>query len=147
LPDVWKTIMNGEQKPNWAERIVTNQLEFQKLAEIPILSEDLAVKLHLTEGFILKAIEELIELRKTMPSAFNKYAKVQPTVNMERTRDELIDVILFIVNIALVWGFTLEELVSGISYIQANNFAKIRDKIRIRAQEAEAASQKGGKLF
>ena len=139
--------MNGEQQPNWAERIVNNQLEFQKLAEIPIQSEDLETRLHLTEGFILKAIEELIELRKTMPSAFNKYAKVQPVVDMTRTRDELIDVILFLVNIALVWGFTLEEIVSGISYIQANNFAKIREKKRQRAIAEKAEAELPGKLF
>ena len=139
--------MNGEQQPNWAERIVNNQLEFQKLAEIPIQSEDLETRLHLTEGFILKAIEELIELRKTMPSAFNKYAKVQPVVDMTRTRDELIDTILFLVNIAIVWGFTLEEIVSGISYIQANNFAKIREKKRQRAIVEKAEAELPGKLF
>lgn len=142
----YKRVKN-EKTLNWAERITKNQLDFQKLAEIPIDSEDLAVKLDLTEGFILKAVEELVELRKTMPSSFNKYAKTQPEINLKRTMEELCDVQLFLINIGLVWGFTLDEMLSTISYVQANNFIKIREKIATRAQKERADALKGGKLF
>jgi uncharacterized protein YabN with tetrapyrrole methylase and pyrophosphatase domain len=106
------------------DQLLEKQKEFQKLCKIDLEVEPY----HLSEGYLFKAIEEITELRKTFPSSFNKYEKVEKIVNRQRTLEEFCDVILFLMNFALVWKFTQEEVLEALKYVQRNNFHKLQKK-------------------
>ena len=67
-------------------KIIDRQRAFQALAEVKIdtlVAKDIN---GISEMYLFKAIEEIVELRKTFPSELNKWSKSQPA---EQNRTEL----------------------------------------------------------
>lgn len=113
-------------------RVVELQLEFQKLCDI-----DLTANEHeLSEMYLFKAIEEVVELRKTLPSHLNKWAKTQGEDNREETLSELADVLLFLLNFSIVKKITPEETLIAIMKKQEENFLKLKEK-KLKLLQAE----------
>lgn len=110
--------------------IVRRQRNFQHLAKIPIDSNDQEVKIYWTEVFLLKAIEELVEFRKTMPSSLNKVEKNVPVLDRRRMQEEFSDVLLFLINIGIIWDFFDDtQLWEILMDVQAFNFNKLANRI------------------
>lgn len=109
--------------------ILDKQREFQRLCEVnidTIVDRDINA---LSEMYLFKAIEEIIELRKTFPSELNRWSKSQPTVDdRERILAELADVHLFLSNFCLVRKISPDELNAAIRKVQENNFSRLKMK-------------------
>lgn len=105
-----------------------DQVEFQEMVGFPSDSILESVRNELSEKFIFKLIEEAVELRKEFPSVVNPWSKSQKTADLTRVKEELSDVILFLVNIINVWKFTPEELAETIQSVQRNNFRRVKEK-------------------
>lgn len=108
--------------------IIENQKEFQRLVGFPIDSILEKERNELSEKFIFKLIEEAVELRKEFPSVVNPWSKSQKNADLTRVKEELSDVILFLVNIINVWKFTETELVETLLKVQTNNFRGVKQK-------------------
>lgn len=109
--------------------IAIRQAEFQSYYGIDMSSLSTEDKLRLTEIYSYKAGDELGELRRTVPSFLNKYAKHQPEPDRAELLKEFVDVILFMVNIAMVWNIDLGEFIKAVHDVQDNNFIKLRRRI------------------
>lgn len=108
--------------------IVEGQKAFQALCDVNI-DTILASEINtLSENYLFKAIEEIIELRKTFPSAMNQWAKNQGDENREEIMGELSDVTLFMLNFCLVRKITLEDLLESLGKVQEVNFIKLKQK-------------------
>lgn len=104
------------------------QKEFQRAVGFPIDSMAEADRNELSEKYIFKLIEEAIELRKEFPSAINPWSKKQKSADIERIQEEFSDVILFLINIAIVWGFSPGDILRMVQKTQINNFQKLKEK-------------------
>lgn len=110
------------------DEILKRQREFQKLCGINI-DTILASEINsLSENFIFKAIEEMVELRKTFPSELNKWSKSRPLENRRETLDELSDSLLFLANFMLAKKISVPEMLESIQRVQRNNFIKLKYK-------------------
>jgi NTP pyrophosphatase (non-canonical NTP hydrolase) len=105
------------------------QINFQRLAGVKIDSDELEDKLELSEVYILKIIEEAVELRKTLPSHFNKFENNPAQIDRGRMVHELVDMLMFTINYCLVWDITAEELLKAIPMIQVTNFNRLATKV------------------
>lgn len=112
-----------ELKPR-LNQIIEKQKRFQKLCGKQIETEDNFTKSFLSEMYLFKAIEEVVELRKTFPSALNESAKIQPEIDRTELLKEFSDVLLFLMNFAILWKISDEELLNTIEFVQTNNFSK-----------------------
>lgn len=110
-------------------KIIDRQRAFQALAEVKIdtlVAKDIN---GISEMYLFKAIEEIVELRKTFPSELNKWSKSQPAEqNRTELLGELSDVLLFIINFCIVRKITPEMLVEAIGKVQDNNFYRLKSK-------------------
>ncbi len=116
-------------------QIIEKQRRFQKLCGKQIDTKDSFTKSFLSEMYLFKAIEEVVELRKTFPSALNESAKIQPEIDRTELLKEYSDVILFLINFGILWGISDEELLGTIEMVQANNFRKKLDSIENQKNE------------
>lgn len=110
------------------QNLFEKQREFQRMVGAPIDSTLEKERHQLAEMYLFKAVEEIIEMRRTFPSVMNPWAKSQPEVNCNHTLEEYCDILLFMVNEALAWGFSKEEIMEQLQFTQANNFKKIKEK-------------------
>ena len=108
--------------------MIKKQRQFQLALNIPINTLDEQKKYELSEIFLFKAIEEIIELRKEFPSVLNKHSKTQKEPIRERVMSELSDVLFFLINFSLLWKVTPANLLKYMSEVQKNNFKKINKK-------------------
>lgn len=109
-------------------QIIEGQREFQKLCEIN-LDTIVAKEINeLSERYLFKAIEEIIELRKTFPSELNQWAKNQPEENRQETLYELSDALFFILNTCLVRKIAPIEVLDALAAVQEINFNKLKLK-------------------
>lgn len=111
------------------DKIIEDQKEFQRLLDIPVDSLAEVDKLQMAELHVYKAIEELIELRKTFPSTLNKHEKNRPVINREEIKKEFCDSLLYHINFANVWNISVKEVLDTLSIVQDNNFKKAKEKI------------------
>src|SRR5438552_103480 len=110
------------------EKIISRQREFQKLADVN-LNTIVASEINaLSEMYLFKAIEEIIELRKTFPSEINKWSKTQGGENRREILSELSDVLLFLTNFCIVRKITPDELLEVMAVVQEMNFIKLKQK-------------------
>ena len=109
-------------------QILKRQKEFQKAVGFDVDSDKESVRNELSEKYLFKAIEEIIELRKEFPSMMNPWSKSQGLSNEQRVREELVDVLLFLLNFAIVWRISLDEILYEMKKVQDNNFAKMEEK-------------------
>ncbi len=105
------------------QQIIDRQRDFQELCGVNISTNDNHEKNLIAEVFLFKLIEEVVELRKTQPSALNSAAKTQPQINRQEMLNELADVCLFLINFTIIRDITTIELLNAIKSVQDNNFA------------------------
>ena len=90
--------------------LIEKQREFQRAVGFPvdsILEQD---RNEMSEKYTFKLIEEAVEMRREFPSAMNPWSKHQKAADLKRVREEYADVVLFLLNIAIVWKFTPDEI-------------------------------------
>jgi uracil-DNA glycosylase family 4 len=109
-------------------QILETQREFQKLAEVNIDTIVASEINALSEMYLFKAIEEIIELRKTFPSELNKWSKTQGDENLRDILSELSDVALFLMNFILARKISLDQLLEFLPVVQEHNFMKLKRK-------------------
>lgn len=78
-----------------------------------------------TESMILAAIEELIELKRELN--LKEWRKSYKKVDTEKVKEELIDVLHFVINIALIWGLDPKSLFE--SFVQKQVVNRTRQKL------------------
>lgn len=108
--------------------IFRRQEEFQELCEVNIHTLVASEVNELSEMYLFKAIEEIVELRKTFPSELNKWSKNQGSEKSLEIMSELSDVALFLINFMLVRKIMPRDLLSAIEYVQGINFLKLKTK-------------------
>ena len=98
-----------------------------KFTDFKMLSERRdAVTQEAILAFIDHTIEELIELRREMPFRKNWSTKAGNTVDWSKALDEYVDVLHFFVSIALIAGWSAEDVFNG--YLAKNNINHDRQK-------------------
>lgn len=108
--------------------LIERQKEFQRAVGFPIDSIREADKYEMSEKYLFKMIEEVVELRRTFPSMMNPWSKVQVIPDVERVREEFSDAVLFLLNFAIVWKFSPETILLALESVQDNNFDKLKKK-------------------
>lgn len=104
------------------------QRELQRIHGFPIDSLYQGDRDRIAEIYIYKAMEELIELRKTQPSSLIPMSKVQPVINRDEMIKELVDVFLYLANFMLARKISIEEFYETLKKVQANNYKKAVEK-------------------
>jgi NTP pyrophosphatase (non-canonical NTP hydrolase) len=115
----------SRQKVN---QIISRQKEFQKAVGFQVDSDKESIRNELSEKYLFKAIEEIVELRKEFPSMMNPWSKSQGLSDEKRVREELVDVLLFLLNFAIVWRITPTEILEEMKKVQDKNFEKMEEK-------------------
>ena len=110
------------------KKIVSGQREFQKMVDFPVDTICEKERNEISEKYIFKMIEEAVELRKEFPSVVNPWSKSQKEADLTRVKEELSDVLLFLINFINVWKFTPEEILETLERVQATNFEKVKSK-------------------
>lgn len=110
------------------DQIRNSQKEFQRAVGFPIDSKKESDILEMSEKYVFKAIEELIELRREFPSMMNPWSKEQKTIDKTRIKEEFADVLLFLINFANVWDLSTEEMLEELQMIQDMNFVSLKKK-------------------
>lgn len=113
---------------NNLEQLIDKQKEFQRGLGWPIDSVSESDRNELSERYIFKMIEEAVELRREFPSVMNPWTKHQKSASLARVKEEYCDVLMFLINFAIVWKFTPEEIMEQLSATQKNNFKKIKER-------------------
>lgn len=110
-------------------KIQKRQTEFQRLVGFPIDSITAKDRDEMSEKYLFKAIEEIIELRREFPSVMNPWSRSQKNVeNFEDIKMEFADVFLFLVNFLNVWKIDEDEILDAILKKQDMNFTHIKEK-------------------
>ena len=109
--------------------LLKNQIDFQKLVGLPIDTKVESERNELAEIYIFKMIEEAVELRREFPSTMNKWSKYNKPADMARIKEELSDVMFFLINFILTFKLTPEEILEQLESVQANNFQKVKAKM------------------
>src|SRR3990167_9586497 len=110
------------------EKIIEKQKEFQRFVGFPIDSNLESDRNELSEIYLFKMIEEIVELRKEIPSTMNKWSKKNGFAQKERVLEELSDVMFFLMNFCITWKLTEEEILNVMTKVQDNNFDKVKEK-------------------
>lgn len=113
---------------NPLNKIIERQREFQRGLGWPIDSVSEADRNELSEKYVFKAIEELVELRREFPSVMNPWSKHQKSADLTRVKEEYCDVLMFLINLAIVWKLSPEDILSQLKKVQDNNFKKIKER-------------------
>lgn len=114
-------------------KTINDLFEFQKQFQIKAMGVDVTEldakkRLALAEGFVFKAIEECVELRKTFPSSFNKVEKHPGQCDENEINRELADVFIFLINFMLVMNISSETLLKTLIEVQLVNLTKLEAK-------------------
>lgn len=110
------------------EEIISLQREFQLLCEVDI-DTIVGSKINaLSEMYLFKAVEEIVELRKEFPSELNVWAKNQGIEDPDGILLELSDVLLFLINFTLARKISLQDVLEKIAFVQDVNFSKLKTK-------------------
>lgn len=110
------------------DRIRQTQLEFQRAMGFPVDTISAKERNEVAEKYLFKLIEEVVELRKEFPSVMNPWSKTQKDEDLTRIKEELSDVILFILNFINIWRFSTDEVVEAIEQVQIGNFLHLKKK-------------------
>jgi len=110
------------------KKIIDRQKDFQRFVGFPIDSNLEQDRNELSEKYVFKLIEEAIELRKEFPSVMNPWSKKQKEADLDRIKEEMSDVFLFLMNLVATWKITPEELLEVVDRVQNNNFMKVKER-------------------
>lgn len=116
--------MNNERM----QKILDKQHDFQKLVGVPIDTIVESERNRISEMFIYKAMEELVEARREFPSILNEWSKSNKPANAQRVKEEFSDVFLFLSNLLLAWHISWDEFLEQVETTQANNYDRIKIK-------------------
>lgn len=108
--------------------ILNKQKEFERLVGIPIDTILEKERNQMSEMFLYKAIEELIEARREFPSVLNEWSKSNKEADNVRVKEELSDAFLFLSNLLLAWHITWDQFMEQVKSTQENNFSKVKEK-------------------
>lgn len=108
--------------------ILEKQKEFERLVGVPIDTILEKERNQMSEMFIYKMIEELIEARREFPSVLNEWSKSNKEAVPVRVKEELSDSFLFLTNLLLAWHIPWEDFILQVRKTQENNFLKIKEK-------------------
>ena len=111
-------------KTNYLEIIFALQADFAK-KWIDFKNKDIHYREERTQAMILALIEETIELKRNLN--LKEWRKKKKKVDINKVREELVDMIHFTVNIALIWGLTPTSLFEAFIDKQKKN--RIRQKM------------------
>lgn len=120
--------MSALQQTDLANLLTKRQYEFQLLAGVDIDTQVLSDRYRIAEIFLYKAIEEIIELRRTFPSQLNKWSKNQPEADTVRIMQEFADVMFYLSNFELVMQLDPSQAALIALEVQENNFRKLKAK-------------------
>lgn len=109
--------------------LIVKQVEFQNMCGINFNDLTDQKRRYLAEMFLFKAIEEVVEARKTFPSGLNPFEKARVKINVDETKKELCDILFFLMNFMLTWEISIEEIFDTAPDVQQNNFNKVKRKI------------------
>lgn len=107
---------------------IEKQKEFQRFVGFPIDSNLESDRNELSEIYLFKMIEEVVELRKEIPSTMNRWSKSQKIVSKDRVLEELSDVIFFLMNFCITWKLSASEILDTMKKVQSDNFQKVKEK-------------------
>lgn len=110
------------------DTLIEDQKEFQRGLGWPIDSVSENDRNELSEKYIFKMIEEAVELRREFPSVVNPWSKHQKAADLDRIKEELSDVILFLMNFCIVWKLSPAEVFDSVKKVQLNNFRKVKER-------------------
>ena len=113
---------------NRLQEILEQQRLFQRAVNIPIdsiLEDD---RNRMSETFLWLMTKEIVELSREIPSVANPWSKHQKIADIARIKEEFADVMLFLLNFALVWKFQLDDTLDILEKTQKANFVKIKTK-------------------
>mgnify|MGYP001570853849 CR=1 FL=1 len=108
--------------------IIEKQKEFQRAVNIPIDSLVDTDRNSMTETYLFLAIKEIIELSREFPSVANPWSKHNKRTDLQRIKEEFSDILMFLINIAIVWKLIPSEILDQLKKTQENNFLKIKTK-------------------
>ena len=108
--------------------ILKKQREFEELVGVPINTVLEKERNEMSEMFIFKSIEELIEARKEFPSVLNQWSKHNKESNPTRVKEELADAFLFISNLLLAWHISWDDFLTQVRKTQQNNYSRVKEK-------------------
>jgi len=108
--------------------VIEKQKDYQRYVDFPIDTLREAERNELSEKYIFKAIEELIELRKEFPSMINPWSKHQKNSDTDRIREEFSDVMLFLINFSIVWKLTPTQVLESLEKTQNTNCDNLKVK-------------------
>lgn len=116
--------------------ILEKQKGFERLVGVPIDTILEKERNQMSEMFVYKAIEELIEVRREFPSVLNEWSKSNKDANAPRVKEELADAFLFLSNLLLAWHISWDDFLRQVIITQKNNFTKVKmKKMRILNEE------------
>lgn len=121
--------MNTNNNGEKFAKIRDIQKEFQRVVDFPVDSISAADRDEMSEKYLFKAIEEIVELRKEFPSVMNPWSRTQREIeNLDDIKAEFADVYLFLMNFLNVWKITDDEILDAIMAKQEKNFLHIKTK-------------------
>lgn len=125
------------------KQISDRQKDFQRVVGFPIDSLSARDRDEMSEKYLFKAIEEIVELRKEFPSVMNPWSRTQRQIeNLDAIKDELADVMLFLVNFINVWGIDEDALWDALLAKQERNYEHIKNK-KMKILNSEMAKMPG----
>lgn len=95
----------AEAIPDRLFKIFAEQESFQHNFYLPFALKE-QEKVQLSKEYILSAIRELGEVLNVMP--WKSHRKYVAETNVEELREELVDVIKFVLNLCIIWGISPE---------------------------------------
>lgn len=117
-------LMNNELY-DFVNDLIEEQVKFQDLCGADIFTKDTHQQNVNAEIYLMKAIEEIVELRRTQPSGLNPAWKGQgKPIDRDKMIKELADVHFFLLNFMISRGITVLDLLSVIKDVQNRNFEK-----------------------
>ena len=112
-------------RQNYLDVMFAIQKDFEK-PWVNFKNKNVKYKEERTEKMLVSAIEELIELRREIN--VKEWKRTRKGVNVNKIREELIDVIHFVITIALIWDLTPTSLFE--KFIDKQMVNRTRQKLR-----------------
>jgi len=103
----------------------TLQKDFQEKNKwINFKTKSIKYKEERTQQMLFAVIEESIELKRELN--LKEWKKERKEVDVDKVKEELIDIFHFIINIALIWGLSPEDLLEQFLEKQTTNRVRQR---------------------
>ncbi len=113
-------------KVNFLRIMFALQKDFQKKNKwIDFKNKSVRYKEERTQMMLFAVIEEAVELKRELN--LKEWKKTRHSVSTDKVKEELIDMLHFIINIALIWGLEPEDLFD--EFIDKQMINRVRQEI------------------